>query len=214
LSKLEWKEQTQQPNSTDGILYGKTGRNVRIIPISNKKDQTVDIHVYVTEFNLVKKNADGTGPQYVGNIGELIKMPKGIAEDIPQYPNAERKMSRHPGMWYEYRTKDSVDSISNWYSDQMKKNGWEVVLDTSELGDTYRIFGKEDAKGNKRKVGVRVNNMQKEQERWLTLVMLPDNAVVPPVVAPSKLQGKDGSAATSVEEAIKKARGEGFKKGK
>jgi hypothetical protein len=204
MKNQQWSPAAQQSNSSDGLLFKKPNRLVRVIATKNGKDKSSEIHLFVSE---VQKAVDKSDPisTNVGNIGDMIKMPKSIPTDVPVYDNSQRKVSAHPRMWYEYRSKDSVDTIASWYTKKMAENGWSVELDTSELGDSYRIFQKDDGKGNKRKIGIRVNDMKKEQERWLTLVLLPDNIVVPPVKSMSDLKKVQGSAATSIEDAYKKA---------
>jgi hypothetical protein len=208
LDRQGWKVQTQQSNSTDGLLYEKNGKSLRIILTRNLKEKAIDIHFFVS--GLIAATPTASAPEeeakkkYLANLGDALKVPNEVPADVPIYPKGEEKIARKPN-WHEYRTKDSVDTIATWYGDKMTQNGWVVELDTSELGDSMRIYKKRDAQGNKRTIGVRVNNIKEVDERILTLILFPNNVITAQVEPTSKVTAEQSDAAKKIEGAIKKA---------
>lgn len=43
----------------------------------------------------------------------------------------------------EYGTKDSVDAVVNWYRNMLVKAGWELVMETTEAGETSIAYSKD-----------------------------------------------------------------------
>src|SRR5207244_6795979 len=103
----------------------------------------------------------------VGSLADVMQYPELIPNDVPVYPNATEKGTTKPMKWREFSSKDSVKTIASWYDEKMKDNGWEFYHDTSEMGDSMKIYEKTDTDGIKRHIGVRVNDLK--DRRNLTL---------------------------------------------
>jgi hypothetical protein len=210
LDRAGWKAQTQQSNSTDGLLYEKAGKVLRIITTRNPKENATDIHFYMTGLiastptpgtpNNAPNGAldEETKKKYIASLGDVLKVPTTVPNDVPIYPSGQERIARK-AHWREYAIKDSVNTIAGWYSDKMSQNGWAVELDTSELGDSMRIYKKRDEQGNKRTIGIRVNNIKESDERVLTIILFPNNVVTPQVEPTSKVAARQNESSKKPE---------------
>jgi hypothetical protein len=70
-----------------------------------------------------------------------------------------------------------VNKIADWYTEQLKAKGWQLHNDTSELGDSMKIYNRKAEDGTKQFVAVRV--LDKKQQREINLIVYPNNATVP-----------------------------------
>lgn len=201
-----WEVAPQQSNSTDGLLFKKGSRLTRIISVNNKADKAVDIHFYVNEMvQATNKNPEKDTTKVAANVADVLQIAPGIPKDVPVYANSETKVSRKRGIYYEFKSNDSVDTIANWYLDNMKQNGWAVDWDTSAMGDSMKIYTKNDEKGNRRYVGIRVNDVKEENKRWFMIVNYPNNSVIPHSKDPRMLTGEQPASAEAVKEALERA---------
>lgn len=208
LKKNGWAKKDISANSRDGLLFIKGTRLLKVVAHKGKEGN--EYHLLLSEpvdksdaATSIVDEKTGQTRAYAGNVFNGLNKARYIPADVPKYPNAKDKPSEFVGQWWEYRSNDSVSSIASWYGTQLKNNGWGVELDTSELGDSMIIYNKTDEKGNHRYVGVRVNDRKEEKERWLTLILYPDNTTIPHVKSLSQLQAEQKDAAKVVADGIK-----------
>lgn len=214
LKKEGWQLRIQQANSKEGLYFTKPKRSIKVVSYPNSKEKATDFTIHVVDLSDVVVNQQiqvtdkdsKNVPVNVGNLNEAMKMPNTLPKDVPFYPGAERKATDKPGIWWEYKTKDNVKKIADWYSGELKAKNWSVHLDTSELGDSMVIYTKNNEQGDKIYVGVRVNDMKQANERWITLINYPYNTVIPENLKPiSTVEKEQAGAVKAIEEATKKA---------
>ncbi len=206
LKKRGWRTVAQLPNSTDGLLYSKDERTVRLITVNLKSKGFREIHLFVAEPDPVDPNAP-TGDKntdearkYIGNVMDTLQFTN--LKALPAYPDSEQGRSRNGIKYRSFKSKDSVQKIANWYSEQLTKSGWAKYHDTSEFGDSMIIYNKTDQGNNVNYVGVRVND--RKEYRELTLIAYPLNTVIPKLKTTSELIKEQPEAAKAVEEQMKK----------
>lgn len=206
LKKRGWRTVAQLPNSTDGILYSKDERTVRVITVNLKSKGFREIHLFVAEPDPVDPNAP-TGDKntdearkYIGNLMDTLKFTD--INSLPTYPNSEQTRSRNGIKYRNFKSNDSVEKIASWYADQLTKSGWAKYHDTSEFGDSMVIYNKTDQENNVNYVGVRVND--KKDHRDLTLIAYPLNTTIPKLKTTSELVKEQPEAAKAIEEQMKK----------
>jgi hypothetical protein len=212
LKKEGWDRRVEQTNSVDGLYFVKPKRTVRLIAYRDGKAGKTDYILNIVDLtgNVQDKvqvmDEKGSSKEVkVGNVNDAIKLSYKLPSDVPVYPEATKKATENPGVWWEYKSKDPVKKIASWYAEKLKTSGWGVELDTSELGDSMVIYNKTIENGDKMYVGVRVNDMKKENERWITLINYPINTVIPQVKPISEVEKEQAGAAKSVREQQKKA---------
>lgn len=214
LRKEGWQLRVQQSNSKEGLFFTKPKRSIKLVAYPNSKEKATDFTIHVVDISdtavaqqiQVTDKDNKNVPVNVGNLNEAMKMPNTLPKDVPFYPGAERKPTDKPGIWWEYKTKDNVKKIADWYSGELKAKSWSVHLDTSELGDSMVIYTKNNEQGDKIYVGVRVNDIKQADERWITLINYPYNTVIPENLKPiSTVEKEQAGAVKAIEEATKKA---------
>lgn len=206
LKKQGWRTVAQLPNSTDGLLYSKGERTVRLITVNLKSKGFREIHLFVAEPDPVDPNAP-TGDKntdearkYIGNVMDTLQFTN--LKSLPAYPDSEQGRSRNGIKYRSFKSKDDVQKIANWYSEQLTKSGWAKYHDTSEFGDSMIIYNKTDQSNNVNYVGVRVND--RKEYRELTLIAYPLNTTIPKLKTTSELVKEQPEAAKAVEEQMKK----------
>lgn len=214
LKKEGWQLRIQQANSKEGLYFTKPKRSIKVVSYPNGKEKATDFTIHVVDISdnpiaqqiEVADKDDKKTPINVGNLNEAMKMPSTLPRDVPFYPGATRKPTDKPGIWWEYKTKDNVKKIVDWYSGELKAKNWDVHLDTSELGDSMVIYTKNNEQGDKMYVGVRVNDMKQADERWITLINYPYNTVIPKDIKPiSTIEKEQAGTVKALQEATKKA---------
>lgn len=213
MSKNQWKVILQPTNAKDGYLYSKDDRTFRMIPVDLKENGR-EVYMFLLKQppieqkqNVQAKTPDGKEDEnmkYLGNLMEDLQMTD--LRPLPVYPNAEAKISAKPGKWREFDSKDSVNAIESWYSQKLKESGWEDYHNTSENGDSMRIYTKKDEKNNVMYVGVRIND--KKDHRRLSLVSYAMNATMPKLLPPSKLAEEQKEAYAAIKEQMEKVKAE------
>lgn len=78
-------------------------------------------------------------------VGENVSIPVNFPDDVPLYPNAQtRSVSYNPeqGLYgfLVLVSKDSVEDVMGWYSDQASKNGWTQNGSFNSDGVFMEIF--------------------------------------------------------------------------
>lgn len=206
LKKQGWRTIPQLPNSTDGLLYGKDERTVRLITVNLKSKGFREIHMFIAEPDPVDPNAP-TGDKnadearkYLGNVMDTLQFTD--IKKLPAYPDSEPARSRNSIKYRSFKSNDDVQKIASWYADQLTKAGWTKYHDTSEFGDSMVIYNKTDQSKNVNYVGVRVND--RKDHRDLTLIAYPLNTVIPKLKTTSELVKEQPEAAKAVEEQMKK----------
>jgi hypothetical protein len=214
LKKEGWQLRIQQANSKEGLYFTKPKRSIKVISYPNGKEKLTDFTIHVVDISdnpiaqqiEVADKDDKKTPINVGNLNEAMKMSATLPSDVPFYPGATRKPTDKPGLWWEYKTKDNVKKIADWYSGELKAKNWDVHLDTSELGDSMVIYTKNNEQGDKMYVGVRVNDIKQADERWITLINYPYNTVIPKDIKPlSVVEKEQAGTVKAIQEATKKA---------
>ncbi len=213
LKKEGWSKRLEQQNVADGNFFTKPKRTVRVIAY---RDGQLNKTVFrLSLFDATKEEGNST-MEVMGEDGKLVKritaanlndagkMPLGITSTTPLYPGAQQKASERPGIWWEYKTKDPVKKIADWYDKELKTIGWVLEQDNSELGDSMMIYSKKDEKANNMHIGIRVNDMKDKSERWITLINYPYNAVIPDLKTFTEVEQEQPEAAKIARDLAKK----------
>ncbi|MBI4854315.1 MAG: hypothetical protein HY819_21150 [Acidobacteria bacterium] len=211
LKKEGWSHRLEQQNVADGYFFLKPKRTLRVVAYK-------DGQLNKTVFRLSVSSAEGEENKAVeimgedgkpvkrvmaANLSEAGRMPN-IINSIPLYPSAEKKLSERAGIWWEYKSKDPVKKIADWYDKELKAIGWTLEQDNSELGDSMMIYHKKDEKGNNINVGIRVNDMKEKSERWITVINYPYNSVIPDLKPISEVEKEQPEATRIAKEIAKK----------
>lgn len=212
MKKEGWALRLEQQNVADGLYYVKPRRSVRVV---SYKDGALNKTVFRLTVSELPKDEDST-MDIMGEDGKVVKrvtaanlndvgrMPKDFISKCPIYPNATKKLSENPGVWWEYRSKDPVKKIADWYSKELQTINWSLEQDNSELGDSMMIYSKKDEEGRTLHMAVRINDMKDKGERWITLINYPYNSMIPDLDPLSKVQQEQPEAAKLAKELAKK----------
>ncbi|KAF0249821.1 MAG: hypothetical protein FD167_775 [bacterium] len=213
LKKEGWNRRLEQQNVADGNFFTKPKRTARVITYRDGQlNKTV---IRLSLFDATKEEADST-MEIMGEDGKTVKritaanlddvgrMPLNLPATTPLYPGAKQKSSEKPGLWWEYKSPDPVKKIADWYDKELKKIGWDLEQNNSELGDSMMIYSKKDEKANSMHIGIRVNDMKDKGERWITLINYPYNAVIPDLKPISEVEKEQPEAAKAVRDISKR----------
>ncbi|MEW6735171.1 MAG: hypothetical protein AB1489_28020 [Acidobacteriota bacterium] len=208
LEKNEWKAQPEQTNSQNGLLFVKPERYVRVVVV-DLKEKGRDIHLSVADAKRAdEKQADWMGvvegkpgdPKFVGSVGQFMRFSGTILDEAPVYPNSEAKRAKKLANSREWSSSDSVKQIAEWYDQQWKSRGWQRYNDTSELGDSMITYHRQNQEGIKQYVAVRVNDLK--STRNITVILFPDNAIVPIVKPISVVEAENKRLAAEREKKL------------
>jgi hypothetical protein len=214
LKKEGWSWRLEQQNVADGYYFIKPKRTVRVVAYYDGQEKKTLLRLSV--FDMTKEEAvpqtmeimgaDGKPVKRVAaaNLNDVSRMPLNLAATTPLYPGAQPKPTDKPGQWWEYRTKDPVKKIAEWYDKELKAIGWTLELDTSELGDSMIIYTKNNEKGDRMYIGIRVNDIKEKSERWITLINYPYNATIPHVDPITKVEKEQPEATKIAKDLAKK----------
>jgi len=213
LQKQGWSKRLEQQNVADGNFFIKPKRTVRVVSYRDGQLKKTVFRLSVFDASKEDSNAsmeimgeDGKPKKTItaANLNDVGKMPLNLPATTPLYPGAQQKATDRPGIWWEYKTKDPVKKIADWYDKELKAIGWSLEQDNSELGDSMMIYTKKNEKGDKMNLGIRVNDMKDKGERWITLVNYPYNAVIPDLDPLSEVEKQQPEAAKIARDLAKK----------